>query len=159
MARPPRDPLSDRPGTYFITANAAGKRNLFQSERMGDLFLDIIQRYRSQKKYLLHEYTLMPNHFHALLTTKEGTILTKAAQFIKGGYSFEAGKLLGHKAEIWQAGFGDHRIQDANDYANHKNYIWQNAVKRGLVELPEEHRYCSAFPGTLLDPPPDYLRG
>jgi putative transposase len=104
MARPPRDPLSSRPGTYFITANAAGKRNLFQSERMGSLFLEIIRRYRTQGKYLLHEYTLMPNHCHLLLTTAEGTSLAKAAQFIKGGYSFEAGKMLGSKAEIWRAG-------------------------------------------------------
>src|SRR5438552_3879017 len=133
MARPPRDPLSHRPGTYFITANAAGKRNLFQSERMGALFIGMIQWYRKQGKYLLHEFTLMPDHFHVLLTTQEGTELSKAAQFIKGGYSFEAGKLLGSKTEIWQAGFGDHRIQDANDYANHKRYIWQNAVKRGLA--------------------------
>ena len=159
MARPPRDPLSNRPGTYFITANAAGKRNLFQSERMGVLFLEIIQRYRRQGKYLLHEYTLMPNHCHLLLTTAEGTTLTKAAQFIKGGYSFEAGKLLGSKTEVWQPGFGDHRIEDVADYANHKIYIWRNAVKRGLVVKPEEYRYCSAFPESDVDPAPDYLRG
>jgi REP element-mobilizing transposase RayT len=126
---------------------------------MGILFLEIIQRYRKQGKYLLHEFTLMPDHCHLLLTTQEGTNLGKATQLIKGGYSFEAGKLLGSKTEIWQAGFGDHRIVDADDFANHKTYIWQNAVKRGLVQKPEDCRFSSAFPGADLDEPPDYLTG
>jgi hypothetical protein len=94
-----------------------------------------------------------------MLTTDQQTSLAKAAQLIKGGYSFEAGKLLGSRTEIWQPGFGDHRILDANDYQMHRNYIWQNAVKRGLVRTPEEHCYCSAFPGSQLDAAPDYLRG
>jgi putative transposase len=47
-------------GTYFITAATFQKRQLLQSERMARLLLDVLLGYRSQKKYLLHEFVLMP---------------------------------------------------------------------------------------------------
>lgn len=45
-------------GTYFITANTFQKHSLFQSERMAQLFLDVLFFYRRQQKYLLHEFVV-----------------------------------------------------------------------------------------------------
>ena len=75
-------------------------------------------------------------------------------QFIKGGFSNEFGSKFGRKREIWQRGFTDHRIRDAADFELHRGYIHRNPVKRGLVEKPQEYRYCSAYPGFRLDPWP-----
>ena len=72
-------------------------------------------------------------------------------QLIKGGYSREFGLHFGLKKEVWQRGFTEHRIRDAQDLELHRGYIHQNPVKRGLVQRPEEYRYCSAFPGFRLD--------
>jgi hypothetical protein len=41
--------------TYFITAATFEKHSLFQSDRMANLFLEVLFHYRSQEKYLLHE--------------------------------------------------------------------------------------------------------
>ena len=38
--------------TYFITAATFQKHSLFQSDRMANLFLEVLLHYRSQKKYL-----------------------------------------------------------------------------------------------------------
>jgi putative transposase len=55
-------------GTYFITAVTFRKNSLFQSDRMADLFVQVLLSYRSEHKYLLHEFVLMPDHFHLLIT-------------------------------------------------------------------------------------------
>ena len=55
-------------GTYFVTAGSFQKHSLFQSARMADLFVQVLLSYRSQHKYLLHEFVLMPDHFHLLIT-------------------------------------------------------------------------------------------
>ena len=55
------------------------------------------------------------------------------------------------KAEIWQKGFTDHRIRDAEDFEAHRNYIHQNPVEKRPVESAAEYRYSSAFPGFKLD--------
>lgn len=53
-------------GRYFITASTFQKRQLLQSDRMRQLLLDVLFHYRQQQKYLLHEFVLMPDHFHLL---------------------------------------------------------------------------------------------
>ncbi|HSS98972.1 MAG TPA: transposase [Terriglobales bacterium] len=67
MSKPPRDHTSFGSNTYFITASTWGKRHLLQSDRMARLFIKTISDYRSQKKFLLHEFVVMPDHFHVLL--------------------------------------------------------------------------------------------
>jgi hypothetical protein len=45
----------------------------------------------------------------------------------------------------------DHRVRDAADFDVHRAYIYQNPVKRGLVQTRADYRYCSAYPGFRLD--------
>ena len=46
----------------------------------------------------------MPNYFHLLLTIENEMTIERAVQFIKGGFSFRAGKELGMRSPIWQKG-------------------------------------------------------
>jgi len=85
---------------YFITASAFQQSSLFQTERMARLFVEVLFHYRERKKYLLHEFVLMPNHFHLLITPT--LTLERALQFIKGGFSYRAKKELGFGGVIWR---------------------------------------------------------
>lgn len=85
-----------------------------------------------------------------LLTPSVDVTLERSVQFIKGGYSHAFGVELGVR-EVWQRGFTDHRIRDTDDFVRHRDYIHQNPVKRRLVEIAMEYRYCSAYPGFKLD--------
>jgi putative transposase len=105
---------------------------------------------------LLHEFVLMPDHFHLLMTPS--IALERSVQLIKGGFSYRAKKELGSNAEIWQRGFSDHRIRDWEDYERHVNYIYLNPVKRRLCERAEEYKYSSAYSGWKLDPIPQGLK-
>jgi len=42
--------------TFFVTSSIAEKRNLLQSHRSAELFIDVLYQYRSQHKYLLHDF-------------------------------------------------------------------------------------------------------
>ena len=143
-------------GSYFITASTFEKQCLLQSERMAGLFVDVLMRYRKQGKYQLHEFVVMPNHFHLLITPLPPVTLEKAVQFIKGGFSYRAKKELGFAGEIWQTSFYDHRVRNAEDNARVRHYIHMNPVRRGLAAGPEEFRYSSAR--LQLDDVPQWLK-
>ena len=96
---------------YFITASTFQKRSILQSDRMAGLFVDVLLHYRERGKYLLHEFVVMPDHFHLLITPRES--LERAMQLIKGGFSFRAKRELGFMHEIWQPSFYDRRVRDA----------------------------------------------
>jgi putative transposase len=153
--RPTREHTTNNGQTYMITSSTWGRRDLFSREAWADLLIDTLFHYRGSA-YLLHEFVIMPDHIHVLLTPL--TNLEKAVQFIKGGFSYRAKKELGSNMEVWQKVFSDHRIRDSGDYAIHVSYIWQNAVRKRLCEAPEEFRYCSARNGFELDPAPEGLK-
>ena len=150
-----REPATNNGQTYFVTSETWQRRALFRNDAWARLFFKSLLSYRTGA-YLLHEFVLMPDHFHLLITPRAA--LERAVQLIKGGFSFRVKKELGSHAEIWQRGFSDHRIRDAEDYDKHLHYIRLNPVKRDLCSRPEEYRYCSAFPGWRLDPIPQGLR-
>jgi putative transposase len=143
-------------GTYFITSCAFQKQQLFQSDRMAQLFLDVLRNYRSQEKYLLHEFVLMPDHFHLLITPL--LTLERALQLVKGGFSFRARKELCFQGEIWEKSFYDRRVRDCGEYAAFRRYIHRNPVQRGLASIPEEYPYSSARLGLALDAVPQRLK-
>jgi putative transposase len=144
--------------TYFVTANVLQKKSLFQVEKIARLFIEVMIAYRTQKKYLLHEFVVMPDHFHLILTPT-GITLERAMQ-LKGGFSFQLNKNLKAKRDIWQPSFVDRRVRDSLEYAKFKDYIWQNPVKRRLVRTVEEYPYSSAHPSFRgsLDPVPQRLK-
>ena len=123
---------------------------------MARLFIDTLLHYRSERKYLLHEFVVMPNHVHLLLTPAD--TLARVVQFIKGGFSYRAKKELGVSMEIWERGYVEHRIRNAGDHEHHVRYIRQNPVRAGLVATTEAYPYTSASCVTALDPSPQGLK-
>src|ERR1700740_1778739 len=138
----PQAPQSTR--TFFVSSTTAGRRALLPSDRMAQLLLDVLAENRRKKRFLLHEFVIMPNHFHLLLTPAAEIPLEKALQFIKGGFSYRAKREIHFAFEIWQASFVNHRSRDAEDYKHHHPYIWENPVRAGLSERPELFAWSSA---------------
>jgi putative transposase len=143
--------------TFFVTSGTDSHRAILQSQRMASLLMDCLFENRQKGRFLLHAFVIMPTHFHALLTPAPEVALEKAMQFVKGGFSYRAKKELGTNFAIWQPSFTNHRIQNAQDYDQHRAYIHQNPVKAHLEEAPEMFPYSSAFPRIETDPAPPHL--
>jgi putative transposase len=155
VLKPAREHATNNAQTYFVPSETWQRRALFRAEPWARLFFKTLLSNRG-KAYLVHEFVLMPDHFHLLVTPS--TALEHAVQLIKGGFSFRAKREFASNAEIWQRGFSDHRIRDAKDYEKHVHYIHLNPVKRHLCSIPNEYKYCSAYPGWKLDPIPQWLK-
>lgn len=154
--RPKRETTTNSGGqTYFVTSNTAARMPLFRHERWSRLFIETLYSYRPDR-YLIHGFTVMPDHFHCLLTPKAS--LELAVQCLKGGFSFRAKKEFAWKEDIWIAGFSDHRIRDEGDFEVHQRYIDRNAVKGKLVERENEYAYFSANGQFELDAFPRGLK-
>jgi putative transposase len=112
---------------------------------MAGLFIDILRSNMRSGKMVVHDFVVMPNHVHILMTVPGDMSLEKAMQLIKGGFSFRASKDLGFRGEIWQRGFSDVRVPDEQSFQQHREYIENNPVKAGLANSPEEYPFGSAY--------------
>ena len=148
MARPsrPSDPESatGELRTFFVTTRTAGGRSLFQTTRMAELLIDVLRSCVKAGRFTVHDFVVMPNHIHILMTVSGSMTIEKAMQLIKGGFSFRANSELGFKGEIWQRGFSDVRIVDESSLQQHRAYIDNNPVRAGLASVPEEYPYGTA---------------
>ena len=145
-------------GTYFITFNIWQKRRLLQSFRSAELFIEILYNFRSEDRYLVHEFVVMPNHFHGLLTPLRPNTLERGMGLIKGAFSYQYSRLTRYPGEIWQPSFMDRRVRDHQEYERFRTYIHQNPVKARLAATPEEFPHGSASGKHELDEVPLRLK-
>ncbi len=139
----------DSERTFFITTVAWQRLPIFRVEARARLLIEVLLGYRAQGKYLLHEFVVMPDHIHLLLTPAFEISLERAVQFIKGGYSYRLRKT--ERIKVWQQSFTNHRIRDAEDYERHCEYIRMNPVRARLVRDAAAYAFSSASSGFRLD--------
>jgi putative transposase len=120
-------------------------RALLQSERNATLLIEVLRSYVASGKFQLHNFVVMPNHLHLLITVTGDSTIERAMQFIKGGFSRRLKKDLGYSGEVWQSGFSELRVDDQESYLQHCEYIAQNPVRAGLVDSPEKFPYCFSY--------------
>ena len=149
MARPSRNALPENvqssARTFFATTRTSQSRALLQSDRNATLLIDVLRSYVSAKKFRLHDFVVMPDHVHLLLTVGEGMTIEKAMQFVKGGFSYRLRKEHGYSGEVWQRGFSESRVEDGPSFVRHREYIAANPVKAGLADSPEAYPYCFRY--------------
>ena len=149
MAKPARNARSeevlDSRRTFFATTKTIMGLRLLQSERNATLFIDVLRSHVSTRKFQLHDFVVMPDHVHLLLTMGADMTIEKAMQLIKGRFSFRLKKEYGYLGEVWQRGFSEVRADDKETFERYREYIAQNPVKAGLAESPEQYPYCYTY--------------
>jgi putative transposase len=149
MARPgrnssPQDIL--RPArTVFATTKTSMGRCLLQSERNAELLIEMLRSLVKERAFELHDFVIMPDHFHLLLTVHEGMTIEKAMQLIKGRFSFHLKKDLGFSGGIWQRGFSEVQVMNRESFETHRKYIAENPVKAGLSNSADQYRFCFSY--------------
>ena len=143
--------------TFFVTSSIWGKCGLLQSARAATLLINVVYHYRGQGIYRLHEFVIMPDHIHVLITVGAEMTVEKAVQLIKGGFAFRAGRELGFRAPVWQKGFSEIRVYEREPYLGMREYIHANPVKRFLVPTAADYPYSSVRLEFEMDPPPQRL--
>jgi len=117
-------------------------RRLLQSERNAKLLVDVLRSLVAQRKFELHDFVVMPDHLHLLLTVYNEMTIEKAMQLIKGRFSHRLSHEFGYKGEVWQRGFTEEQVMNRESFRAHREYIAQNPVKVGLVASADEFPFC-----------------
>ena len=127
-------------------------RALLQSERNATLLIDLLRSDVAAGRFQLHDFVIMPDHVHLLITVSGDSTIERVMQFIKGGFSYRLKREFGYLGEVWQRGFSELRVEDRESCApsgihrseprpdgwtHPKSFppaslIWQNESQQGL---------------------------
>ncbi len=133
--------------TYFITSRVSSEVGRpFKNPEFANVMVHFLSR-ENQKKYLLHAYVVMPDHFHLILKPIHGYSLAEIMKAIKGGSAYELNKKLERKGKFWQIENFDHLIRNDRDLRETWDYIKDNPVKGKLVKEAENYPFSSFYRG------------
>lgn len=138
-------------GVYFVTTETWQRRTLFSKPEKADILLQQILECRDRGFYRLHAFVIMPDHLHLLITPADTVTVEKAMQMVKGGSAHRIGQEYASRFPVWQGGFHDRWVRDANEYSRLEQDIAQNPVEAKLVERPEDYYLGSASGQFPLD--------
>jgi putative transposase len=149
MAKParnssPTDILSTS-RTFFVTSKTMSGACLLQTERNVGLLINVMRDYAAEGKFKIHDFVVMPNHVHLLITVGGRMTIEKAVGMIKGRFSYRLQRESGYLGGIWQRGFSEVRVENRKSFLAHREYIAQNPVKARLVACAEDFPFSSTF--------------
>jgi putative transposase len=149
MARPARnaapEAILSNERVFFATTKTSETRRVLQSERNAVLLIDVLRSNVAAGKFQLHDFVIMPDHLHLLVTLPGIMTIEKAMQLIKGGFSYRLRKECGFQGEVWQRGFSEVRVNDRHSWLQYRDYIRQNPVKAGFVDSPQLYPYSYTY--------------
>ena len=109
------------------------------------LLIEVLRSNVATGRFQLHDFVIMPDHLHLLMTIPSDMTIEKAMQLVKGSFSYRLRKEYGFQGEVWQRGFSEVRVNDRQSWLRCREYIGQNPVKAGLVDSAEQYPYSYAY--------------
>ncbi|MEX1113845.1 MAG: (E)-4-hydroxy-3-methylbut-2-enyl-diphosphate synthase [Akkermansiaceae bacterium] len=80
-------------------------------------------------RYILHAWSVMPNHVHAILCPLENHGLEKIIHSWKSFTAKKANEILQRAGTFWQEEYYDHVVRDGEDFKNQVRYVLENPRK------------------------------
>jgi putative transposase len=100
--------------------------------------------YRNGGAYELHNYVVMSNHVHLLITPH--VTISKLMQSLKRFTAREANLVLGFTGcPFWQDESYDRLVRNEQEFKRIASYIEMNPVRAGLAASPEAFQWSSAW--------------
>ena len=144
--------------THFITAPTFHHKRIFQNELYGELLTEVLMRWRQQAGVQVHDYVVMSDHVHLLVTMRKTVEAAAVLRQLKDCFTQELRARYGYQGELWDASFGDQLVETAEQSEECTRHIHSNPVRVGYCDAPGEYRMSSRSSRWVLDPLPERLR-
>jgi REP element-mobilizing transposase RayT len=110
-------------------------------------------RYFDGQRYVLHAWTIMPNHVHVLFTAHEEFNLASIIHSWKSFTATQANRWLQRSGRFWQPEYFEKLIRSQRQFEFCIRYILNNPVKAGLCKEPHNWKWLGVSPDIqyLLD--------
>ncbi len=143
--------------THFITAKTFHRKRLFQNQRYGDAFTLALMRWRESHDLLLHDYVIMPDHVHLLVSVPTDSP-TAQIESLQKAFAAELRQQYGYDGRIWDEQFRDENVSSVEECEQATRMIHSNPVRVGFCDTPGQYRMSSISSRWVLDPLPEKLQ-
>lgn len=152
MARRPR---IDFPGAWHHVMNRGARRApIFRADEHCNLLLDIVAETIEAFEIEVHAYSLMPNHYHLLIRSRQGD-LSAAMRQINGAYTLRLNRMHRWDGPVFKGRFRSQLVRDESRLPYILAYIHLNPLRANLVTRIDAECWTShrSYLGRRYSPP------
>lgn len=150
MARKPR---IEFPGAiYHVISRGNYRKNLFHDYGSGKAFEKALFEAADFSNWWLHGYTIMSNHYHAVIETPEANLST-GMQWLQGTFGNRFNRVHGEHGHVFQGRFKSPLVEPGEGLRRVVDYVHLNPVRARIVPVGKLHCYrLSSYQKFWLDP-------
>ena len=140
MARPLRIEFPD--ALYHVTSRGLERRAIVRDDRDRAGWLDLLDRVATRRRWQVHAFALMGNHFHLFLRTPKGD-LSAGMHDLNSGYATVFNHRHRRGGPLYQGRFKAILVERGEHEWELSRYVHLNPVRAGLTGDPEGYRWSS----------------
>jgi putative transposase len=135
----------------------------FVAEKDRHVYLKILADESRARSCDVHNYVLMSNNVHLLVTARELGATSRFMQVLNRRYCRYFNEEHGRTGTLWEGRFQSSLVMTEHYFFVLMRYIELNPVRAGIVAAPEEYRWSShrenssGAPSRFVTPHPLYL--
>tara|TARA_R110002096_G_scaffold55607_7_gene142502 strand:+ start:56 stop:523 length:468 start_codon:yes stop_codon:yes gene_type:complete len=128
---------------YFITVTSFQRRRILSTKQMQNICEEVWANILPIHHWSVGPYVIMPDHLHFFfrVTSDEASDLSLTIGKWKEWTAKYATQRLGIEPPLWQPEFFDHLLRSKTSLREKIEYVWQNPVRAGLVDSPEDWQF------------------
>ena len=134
----PRRPRIDLAGYHHVVNRGVNRSDIFEVDADYEMFLQIVCKACRAYRVTLHDYCLMPNHFHLLVETAQEN-LSLFMKHINANYAIYANRKYHRSGHFWQGRFYSRYLTRDDYYYTLIRYIEQNPIEAKLAAKVGEY--------------------
>ena len=141
MPRFPRTYLKTT--TFHVITQGINKNYIFKNPEDIKYYIKVIYKLKEQCKIKIIAYCIMNNHAHILIETDKINNLSKYMQRLNTVYAKYYNKKYSRVGYVFRDRYKSEGIYNEEHLYNCIKYIYDNPVKAGICERPEEYPYSN----------------
>jgi putative transposase len=131
---------------YALTKCASHRISLIEDPSITKSLIEALFWMERQNAFSLGAFVIMPDHYHAVVALTGTESLSQIMRSIGSHTAREGNRIKGSSGQFWQRGYYDRAIRKTEDINDIFEYIHDNPVRWGLVQVAEDWPYSSLKP-------------
>ncbi|MEJ2744556.1 MAG: transposase [bacterium] len=128
---------------YSITSVTKGRACLFEDRLACCLLTKCIGYYKLILSFKLYGFVIMPDHIHCIIQPQSDMTVSKIMNYIKGNFARKYNWMKDRDGGLWQKRFYDRGLRGMIQLSRELDYVHNNPVRAGLVNVPGEYEFSS----------------
>jgi REP element-mobilizing transposase RayT len=141
---------------WHVTSRGNERRDIYRDDVDRRRFLNTLERVVSERRWILHAWVLMTNHYHLLIETRE-VGLSRGMKWLNQKYAESFNARHGRAGHLFQGRFKGILVEREGHLLELLRYIVLNPVRCGAVTFAGEYEWSNYRTTAGLAMPPPWL--